>query len=224
LARVDACGDGRGPAGQRRTPGRTDVEWNAQRCSDGGQRRSWSRCWTPRQRVRREIRLPALRDAPAASRGITAYGSVRLRPVAVAGPGLNITGRRLTGLLIDNWDDLDRPPVGGDVELEVHRLHPIGCIRDDGRWCGGATVAIVPAALWHSKPLFAPKALHFLVIDCPAFCTGVVIRGPKWRSQNRNVTSGSWRVAVTGAWRLVARCCPVTRQANCSLTPTTRCS
>ena len=79
LARVDACGDGRGPAGQRRTPGRTAGEWNAQRCSDGGQRRSWSRCWTPRQRVRREIRVPARRDAPAAPRGVTEYGSVRLR-------------------------------------------------------------------------------------------------------------------------------------------------
>jgi hypothetical protein len=61
-----------------------------------------------------------------------------------------------------------------------------GCIRDYG-----AALAIVPAALWHSKPLFAPKALYFLVIDCPAFCTGVVIRGPKWRSQDRNVASGS---------------------------------
>jgi hypothetical protein len=26
-------------------------------------------------------------------------------------------------------------------------------------------------------------------------------------------------VAATGSWRWVARCCPVTRQANCSLTP-----
>ena len=86
LARVDACGDGRGPAGQRRTPGRTAGEWNAQRCSDGGQRRPWSRCWTPRQRIRREIRVPARRDAPAPPRGVTEYGSVRLRPVAVAGP------------------------------------------------------------------------------------------------------------------------------------------
>ena len=56
------------------------------------------------------------------------------------------------------------------MELAVHRLHPIGCIRDYGRWCGGPAVAFVPAALWHSKPSFASKALHFLVIDCPAFC------------------------------------------------------
>jgi len=74
-----------------------------------------------------------------------------------------------------------------------------GCIRDYG-----AALAIVPAALWHSKPLFAPTALHFLVIDCPAFGTGVVIRGPKWRSQDRTVASGSGRLAVAGSWRWVA--------------------
>jgi hypothetical protein len=49
-------------------------------------------------------------------------------------------------------------------------------------------MAFVPAALWHSKPFYAPKALHFLVIDCPAFCAGVAIRGPKWRSQDRNAS------------------------------------
>ena len=37
-------------------------------------------------------------------------------------------------------------------------------------------MAFVPAALWHSKPFYAPKALHFLVIDCPAFCARVVMR------------------------------------------------
>jgi hypothetical protein len=49
-------------------------------------------------------------------------------------------------------------------------------------------VAFVPAALWHSKPFFAPKALHFLVIDCPAFCAGAVMRA------GRNpVADGPWR-------------------------------
>ena len=52
-------------------------------------------------------------------------------------------------------------------------------------------MAIVPAAPRISKPLFAPKALQFLVIDCPLFCTGVVLCGPKWRSQDRTVASGS---------------------------------
>ena len=84
LARGDAHGDGRGPAGQRRTPCRTAVEWDAQRCSDGGQRRSWSRSWTPQRRLRREIRVPARGDPSAASRRVTAYESVRRRPVTVA--------------------------------------------------------------------------------------------------------------------------------------------
>jgi hypothetical protein len=35
------------------------------------------------------------------------------------------------------------------------------CIRDYGRWCGGAAVAIVPAALWHSKPFVRAKGIAF---------------------------------------------------------------
>jgi hypothetical protein len=64
-------------------------------------------------------------------------------------------------------------------------------------------MAFVPAALWNSKPFVAPKALYFLVIDFPAFCAGVVIRGP---------TPPSWMVDVA----------QVRRQANCSLTHRTR--
>ncbi|OBI78024.1 hypothetical protein A9X01_27700 [Mycobacterium asiaticum] len=40
-------------------------------------------------------------------------------------------------------------------------------------------MAFAATALRHAKPFFAPKALHLLVIDCPAFSAGVVIRGPK---------------------------------------------
>jgi hypothetical protein len=50
--------------------------------------------------------------------------------------------------------------------------------------------------LWHWTPFIAPKALICFVIDCPAFCAGVVI------SQDRDVASRSCGVAVTGAWRL----------------------
>ena len=71
LARGVARGDGRSQVGQRRTLYRTAVEWNAQRYSDVAQRRPWSRCWTPRQRVHREVRGQALRDAQAARRGVT---------------------------------------------------------------------------------------------------------------------------------------------------------
>lgn len=40
-------------------------------------------------------------------------------------------------------------------------------------------MAFPTAALRYSKPFFAPKALHLLVIDCPSFTAGVVICGPE---------------------------------------------
>jgi hypothetical protein len=36
-------------------------------------------------------------------------------------------------------------------------------------------VAFAASVLRYSKPFLAPKALHLLVIDCPAFSAGVVI-------------------------------------------------
>jgi hypothetical protein len=40
-------------------------------------------------------------------------------------------------------------------------------------------VAFAPSALRHSKAFLTPKPLHLLVVDCPAFRAGVVIRGSK---------------------------------------------
>lgn len=93
-------------------------------------------------------------------------------------------------VFIDDGDDLDRPAVSGGVELKVHRPHPVWRIDDHCQWCGGAAVAFAPAALRHSKPFLAPKALHLFVIDCPAFRAGVVIRGPE---------PASWVVLGVGA-------------------------
>jgi superfamily II DNA or RNA helicase len=42
-----------------------------------------------------------------------------------------------------------------------------------------------------------------------------------WRSQRRNCASGSATVVLVGSRRWVVRFCPVTRQANRSLTPFT---
>ena len=92
-------------------------------------------------------------------------------------------------------------------------------------------MAFAASALRHPQSFLAPKALDLLVIHLPAFTAGIVIRGPEpppgmilgvLRSQSRNAASGSSGVAATGSWRWVARCCPVTRQANRSLTPSTR--
>jgi hypothetical protein len=83
------------------------------------------------------------------------------------------------GVFVDDRDDLDRPPVGGGIELEVHRPHPIGRIRDDRRRCGRGAAAFSASPLWHPKPFLTPKPLDLLVIDDPAFGAGVMIGGPE---------------------------------------------
>ena len=45
---------------------------------------------------------------------------------------INHPAEALAGVLIDDGHDLDRLPVGGDAELEIHRSHPVGCIRVTG--------------------------------------------------------------------------------------------
>ncbi len=67
----------------------------------------------------------------------------------------------------------------GNFSERGHRPHPVGRIGDYSRWCGGTAVAFAAATPWYSKPFFAPKALHFLVLDCPAVSAGVAIRGPE---------------------------------------------
>ena len=93
-------------------------------------------------------------------------------------------------------------------------------------------MAFAASPLRHPQPFFAPKALDLLVIDDPAFAAGVVIGGPEPAPR---MILGVVRAArpatrhqdprgssTAGSWRWVARCCPVTRQANRSLTPSTR--
>lgn len=82
-------------------------------------------------------------------------------------------------MFIDDRDDLDRLPVSGGVELEIHRPHPTGCISDHGVRRGGSAVAFASSALRHSKFFFAPQPLRLLVIQVPSFTAGIVIRGPK---------------------------------------------
>ena len=93
-------------------------------------------------------------------------------------------------------------------------------------------MAFGASALRYPRVPVPPQALDLLVIRVPAFTTGIVIRGPKpppgmvlgVLAQPRPpvAASGSSGVVDDGSWRCVARCCPVTRQANRSLTPSTR--
>ena len=91
--------------------------------------------------------------------------------------------------------------------------------------------AFAAAALRHPEPFVAPQPLDLLVVDVPALAAGVVVGAavtpprmgfgvvpqplPQRRRPDRPVSSSA------GWWRWVVRCCPVTRQANRSLTPIT---
>src|SRR5215217_3688660 len=99
------------------------------------------------------------------------------QPVAGDGP-FDQTAQAFAGVLVDDGDDLDRPPVGGGVELEIHRPHPVRRVRRRGVRCGRGTHPLPPAALWDPEPLVAPQPLHLLVVDVPALAAGVVVSPP----------------------------------------------
>jgi hypothetical protein len=82
-------------------------------------------------------------------------------------------------VFVDDRDDLDRPPVGGDVELEVHCPDPVGRVRDHWIGGGGGAVAFAASPLRHPQPFFTPKPLDLLVIHVPAVSAGVMIGRPE---------------------------------------------
>jgi hypothetical protein len=88
---------------------------------------------------------------------------------------LDQAAETLAGVLINDRNDLDRAPVGGGVELEVHRPYPIR--RIGGRDIGsGGAMAFAAATLRNPQSLLTPEPLNLLVIGLPALATGIVIR------------------------------------------------
>jgi hypothetical protein len=83
------------------------------------------------------------------------------------------------GVLVDDRDDLDRPAIGGDIELEVHCPHAIGCIRHERRRRGRGAVAFASSPLGDPQSFIVPKPLDLLVIDGPALGAGIVVGGAK---------------------------------------------
>ena len=79
--------------------------------------------------------------------------------------------QRLARELVDDVEQLQRPPVGGLVELEVERPHlvgalgaqPLGRHRRRRRAAGACA-----CALRHPQALLAPQPLHPLAVDLPA--------------------------------------------------------
>ena len=131
----------------------------------------------------------------------------------------------------DDRHNLDRSSVGGGVELEVDGpdlIRGVG-LRPVGRRAGAG--AFASSLVRHAQPFLAPEPLDLLVVDVPALGAGVVIRKPEPAPRvvlgvaakpDRSAASGSAVVVPVGSRRCVARFCPVTRQANRSLTPITR--
>src|SRR3954451_22752677 len=81
----------------------------------------------------------------------------------------------LAGVLVDDGDDLDRSAVGGGVELEVDRPHPVRAIRDWVVWCCGRTDPLTAPRLRPPHPFVAPQPLNLLVVHRPALAAGVLV-------------------------------------------------
>ena len=101
--------------------------------------------------------------------------------------------------------------------------------RDAGG--GGATVALAASPLRYPQPFLTPKPLNLFVIHDPDLTAGVAIGRPEpttwmvagiFAQPSPQGGIGIPGVVEAGSNRWVARCCPVTRQANRSLTPSTR--
>ena len=116
--------------------------------------------------------------------------------------------QRLAGELVENVQQLQRPSVGGLVELEVERPHvvePLGA-QPLGR---DRRVSQPPAlALAHrdSQPLLAPQALHTLAVHLPAQLPQVMMRTaiPPPRTVLRELPQlGAQRRIIHRAHRLV---------------------
>jgi len=98
----------------------------------------------------------------------------------LAGDGtLDQATEAFAGVFVDDGHDLDRPPVGGGVKLEIRRPYPVGRIGGDGIGRGGRAVAFTTPPLRHPQSFVAPKSLDLLVIHMPALTAGIVIGGPE---------------------------------------------
>ena len=82
-------------------------------------------------------------------------------------------GERLTGVFVDDVENLDRSPSSGDIELVVESPH---MIRTFGAkpicWrCGLAEAPAFAPLGRHPQALFSPQTLDLLAIHRPAGVT-----------------------------------------------------
>jgi hypothetical protein len=82
-------------------------------------------------------------------------------------------------VFIDDRHNLDRSPVGGEVELEVDGPQGVWIVSARSRDGDRGAAAFAPPPLRHPQTLIAPQSLDLLVIDDPALAAGIVAGGPK---------------------------------------------
>jgi hypothetical protein len=144
-----------------------------------------------------------------------------------AGGTVDVHGQRLSGVLVDNVEELETTLVGGLVELEVESPHVVGILGTQQDPLGAARATLlVLAGRWAAQAFFSPQTLELLVVHRPSFPTNHVVGlappetgmpASEVRSRRRSFSSatGSGRACL----RWVDRCCPTTRQALRSETP-----
>jgi hypothetical protein len=88
-------------------------------------------------------------------------------------PPVDLDRQRFAGVLVNDVQQLQHPPVDGGVELEIERPRVVGSLRaKPRRWCCRAADALPLAlALRHPQPLLAPQPLDLLAVRHPAVLT-----------------------------------------------------
>ena len=72
-----------------------------------------------------------------------------LPPVLAGDAALNHPTEAFAGVFVDDRDDLDRPSIGGGIELEVHRPHLVGRIGAHLWRRGGGAMTFTAPPLRH---------------------------------------------------------------------------
>jgi hypothetical protein len=121
--------------------------------------------------------------------------------------------QRLAGELVDDMQQLQDPPVGGLIELEVQRPHVIRLLGAQplGRDGRGPEPLALAAPLRHPQALLAPQPLRALAMQHPSLFEQPLMRTaippprtiardlPQLRAQRRVVARDQWRVALRAA-------------------------
>ena len=136
--------------------------------------------------------------------------------------------QRLARELVDDVEQLQRPPVGGLVELKVERPHvirPLGA-QPPGRNRRLAEPPALALALRDPQPLLPPQPLHPLAVHLPAQLPQPVLRAPvppprplhrelpQLRPQRRVILGALRLVTLRGAMLPDHSACPALADAE----------